>query len=242
MQSVAQIASTTGRLLKLLGNAAIGVTIYQLHGKRPAQLTQNGNLLQIQCIVFGNSVTKNGDGIIGSIEYSGGVIPLIKFKVSPSTPKKKTTPSAAVLKASSLVKFNRQKNVFVAQMKSGHIGIMERQKGTVSPTTGKEKLKELLSPAVPQMVGNEKDTSGMLLADFRKTALGPVIFLGVVVAGNPPRGVVAGHGKLGLLLLDDEVDQVGLARELVAQPHAIVIDTETEVHQTARGGLAHLQQ
>ena len=103
-----------------------------------------------------NSVTKNGDGIIGSIEYSGGVIPLIKFKVSPSTPKKKTTPSAAVLKASSLVKFNRQKNVFVAQMKSGHIGIMERQKGTVSPATGKEKLKELLSPAVPQMVGNEK--------------------------------------------------------------------------------------
>ena len=103
-----------------------------------------------------NSVTKNGDGIIGSIEYSGGVIPLMKFKVSPSTPKKRTTPSAAVLKASSLVKFNRQKNVFVAQMKSGHIGIMERQKGTVSPATGKEKLKELLSPAVPQMVGNEK--------------------------------------------------------------------------------------
>ena len=103
-----------------------------------------------------NSVTKNGDGIIGSMEYSGGVIPLMKFKVSPSTPKKRTTPSAAVLKASSLVKFNRQKNVFVAQMKSGHIGIMERQKGTVSPATGKEKLKELLSPAVPQMVGNEK--------------------------------------------------------------------------------------
>lgn len=102
------------------------------------------------------SVTQNGEGIIGSIEYAGGVIPLIRFKVSPNTPKKKTTPSAAVLKASSLVKFSRQNNVFVAQMKSGHIGIMERQKGTVSPTTGKEKLKELLSPAVPQMVG--KDT------------------------------------------------------------------------------------
>lgn len=103
-----------------------------------------------------NNVTKKGGGIIGSIEYSGGVIPLIKFKVSPGTPKKKTTPGAAVLKASSLVKFDRQKNVFVAQMKSGHIGIMERQKGTSSPETGKEKLKELLSPAVPQMVGNEK--------------------------------------------------------------------------------------
>lgn len=103
-----------------------------------------------------NSVTKKGGGIIGSIEYSGGVIPLIKFKVSPNTPKKKATPGAAVLKASSLVKFDRQKNVFVAQMRSGHIGIMERKKGTVSPATGKEKLKELLSPAVPQMVGNEK--------------------------------------------------------------------------------------
>ena len=94
--------------------------------------------------------------VIGNIAFAGRVMPLIKFKVSPGTPKKKTTPSAAVLKASSLVKFNRQKNVFVAQMKSGHIGIMERQKGTVSPTTGKEKLKELLSPATPQMVGNEK--------------------------------------------------------------------------------------
>lgn len=103
-----------------------------------------------------NSVTKSGDGIVGSIEYSGGVIPLMKFKVSPSTPKKRATPSAAVLKASSLVKFNRQNNVFVAQMKSGHIGIMERREGTVSPNTGKEKLKELLSPAIPQMIGNEK--------------------------------------------------------------------------------------
>lgn len=103
-----------------------------------------------------NSVSKNGDGIIGSIQYSGGVIPLIKFKVSPKIPKKKTMPSATVLKANSMVGFSREKNVFVAQMKSGHIGIMERQKGTVSPTTKKEKLKELLSPAVPQMVENKK--------------------------------------------------------------------------------------
>lgn len=103
-----------------------------------------------------NSVTKKEGGIIGSIEYSGGVIPLIKFKVSPNKPKKKTMPSATVLKANSLVGFSREKNVFVAQMKSGHIGIMERQKGTISQTTKKEKLKELLSPAVPQMVENKK--------------------------------------------------------------------------------------
>ena len=53
MQPVAQIAPTTGRLLKLFGDTTVGVTVYQLHGKRPAQLTQDGNLLQIQCIVFG---------------------------------------------------------------------------------------------------------------------------------------------------------------------------------------------
>lgn len=133
----------------MAGKTAAGKMVRQIYHISAGDFNSRGYMRY-------NSVTKNGDGIIGSIEYSGGVIPLIKFKVSPSTPKKRTTPSAAVLKASSLVKFNRQKNVFVAQMKSGHIGIMERQKGTVSPATGKEKLKELLSPAVPQMVGNEK--------------------------------------------------------------------------------------
>ena len=53
MQPVAQIAPAAGRLLKLFGDTTVGVTVYQLHGKRPAQLTQDGNLLQIQCIVFG---------------------------------------------------------------------------------------------------------------------------------------------------------------------------------------------
>ena len=109
-----------------------------------------------------NSVSQGGDGIVGSIEYSGGVIPLIRFKVSPNTPKRKKTPSAAVLKASSLVKFGRENNVFVQQMKSGHIGIFERNQGDYSASRGSsqnkhtEKLKELLSPAVPQMVGNDE--------------------------------------------------------------------------------------
>lgn len=109
-----------------------------------------------------NSVSQGGDGIVGSIEYSGGVIPLIRFKVSPNTPKRKKTPSAAVLKASSLVKFGRKNNVFVQQMESGHIGIFERKSGEYSASRGSgqnkhtEKLKELLSPAVPQMVGNDE--------------------------------------------------------------------------------------
>lgn len=36
MQPVAQIAPATGRLLKLFGDTTVGVTVYQLHGKCPA--------------------------------------------------------------------------------------------------------------------------------------------------------------------------------------------------------------
>ncbi len=115
-----------------------------------------------------NSVSQSEDGIVGSIEFSGGVIPLIRFKVSPNTPKQGKTPSAAVLKASSLVPFTRKKDTFVAQMKTGHIGIFERREnvysgGRYTTKTGKvgrnkhnQAIKELLSPSVPQMAGNEE--------------------------------------------------------------------------------------
>ena len=109
-----------------------------------------------------NNVSQTGEGIVGSIEYSGGVIPLIKFKVTPKTPAQRKTPSAAVLRANSLVPFVRRKDVFVAQMKSGHIGIFDRQEGKYSSKRGTgrnkhtEALKELQSPAVPTMVGNEE--------------------------------------------------------------------------------------
>ena len=109
-----------------------------------------------------NAVEEEGEEVIGSLQFSGGVIPLMKFKVTPKQPKRNKTPSAAVLKASSLVAFESKKNVFVAQMQSGHIGIFERQsnKHSSSRGTGRTKhtqtLRELLSPAVPQMVGNQE--------------------------------------------------------------------------------------
>lgn len=132
----------------MAGKTAAGKAVRQTYHISASDFSSRGYMKY-------NGVSQGNGGIIGSIEYSGGVIPLIRFKVSPSRPKNRVTPSAAVLKASSLTSFNRQNNVFVAQMKSGHIGIMERQKGTVSTKIGKEKLKELLSPAVPQMVGND---------------------------------------------------------------------------------------
>lgn len=137
----------------MAGKTAAGKAVRQTYHISAGDFNSRGHMKY-------NSVSQGGNGIIGSIEYSGGVIPLIRFKVSPNTPKKNKTPSAAVLKASSLVKFGRQNNVFVQQMKSGHIGIFERKEGEYSSNRGSgknkhtEKLKELLSPAVPQMVSN----------------------------------------------------------------------------------------
>lgn len=138
----------------MAGKTAAGKAVRQTYHISAGDFNSRGHMKY-------SSVSQGGSGIIGSIEYSGGVIPLIRFKVSPNTPKKNKTPSAAVLKASSLVKFGRQNNVFVQQMKSGHIGIFERKEGEYSSSRGSgknkhtEKLKELLSPAVPQMVSND---------------------------------------------------------------------------------------
>ena len=79
-------------------------------------------------------------------------------------------------------------------------------------------------------------------ADFGQAALGVVIFLRVVVSGNPPGGMVARHGKLRMFLLDDKVHQVLLPGELVAQAHAVVVDAEADVHIAVRLGLTKLHQ
>ena len=42
--------------------------------------------------------------------------------------------------------------------------------------------------------------------------------------------MVAGHGKLALFLLDDEIVKVLLQRELISKPHAVVIDAKAYCH------------
>lgn len=112
------------------------------------------------------NVSVSGNGIIGSIEYSGGVIPLFKFNVDPKEPTYgKKAVKASVMRSGGQVVFE---NAFIAQMKSaqmksGHLGIFER-KGTwrrsTRPTkTGgntenNEKIKELFGPSVPRMAEN----------------------------------------------------------------------------------------
>ena len=139
----------------MAGKTEAGKAVRKTYHIRPGDFKDRGFLKY-------NAVTENGGGIIGSLVYSGAVIPLIKFNVKPSAPQNQKTPSAAVLRSSSLVSFSNRKNVFVAQMKSGHIGVFERKSGKYTKKRGNgrnkhtEALKELLSPAVPQMVGNEE--------------------------------------------------------------------------------------
>ena len=54
--------------------------------------------------------------------------------------------------------------------------------------------------------------------------------------------MVACHGELRALFLDDEVDELALLRELIAQTHAVVVDAEADVHQALGGGLAQLHE
>ena len=54
--------------------------------------------------------------------------------------------------------------------------------------------------------------------------------------------MVARHGELRVLLLDDKVHQILLPGELVAQAHAVVVDAEADVHVAVGLGLAKLNQ
>ena len=53
--------------------------------------------------------------------------------------------------------------------------------------------------------------------------------------------MVACHGELGQFLLDPEIDEGVLHRELVAEPKAVVVETETDLHHGGLllGGVVH---
>lgn len=94
------------------------------------------------------------NGVQADILFSGKRIPLHRF--GGSAPKVPTPGQAArghVLKSTSPTRFL---SAFVAQMKSGHIGIFERTGGKNS--AGRDEIRELISPSVPQMLGSEQVT------------------------------------------------------------------------------------
>lgn len=107
------------------------------------------------------SISVENDKVIGSIEYSGGVIPLYQFNVAPKNPTYgKKAVKASTMRENGQVVFD---NAFIGQMGNGHIGVFERkgtwrrntrvtQKG--QNTKNNEKIKELFGPSVPRMAEN----------------------------------------------------------------------------------------
>ncbi len=122
------------------------------------------NRLSTRYAKFGyKNVSTEGDKIIGSITFSGGVIPLYKFEVSPTEAeygKGRKTVKAAVMRDGGM---GNIENGFIAEMDNEHIGVFER-KGTwkrkTRPTkegrnTGNnEKIKELFGPSLSRMADN----------------------------------------------------------------------------------------
>ena len=78
------------------------------------------------------------------IHFSGYEIPLYKFKVTPKAPGIKKQVTAAVKKGGGTA----FENAFIAQMKSGHIGVFERE------TSKRFPIEEKMGLAMAQMVGN----------------------------------------------------------------------------------------
>ena len=86
------------------------------------------------------------DGLIGSIEYAGTVIPLIKFNVAPQKATYgRTSVKAAVKRDESQVELQKG---FTAQMPNGHIGVYERKGDSNYP------IKQFYGPSVPRMAEN----------------------------------------------------------------------------------------
>lgn len=92
------------------------------------------------------------------VEITGNPIGLAKFKHKFKKPKKnKKGVSSGSLSVNLGQKTITFQHAFVATMKSGHVGIFERQRGVLT-SSGREKLQELFGPSIPQFAGRKHIT------------------------------------------------------------------------------------
>jgi len=109
------------------------------------------------------------NGVQATVTYAGVKIPLYRYDgVSPKLPGQDTSKSVRAMIDEqwktihpSLPAYGHQLNgtapahlqdAFVAQMKSGHIGIFERTGDTAG--NGREEIREIMGSSVPQMIGS----------------------------------------------------------------------------------------
>lgn len=91
-----------------------------------------------------------GSGVQATVTFAGRRIPLYRFNGSgPAQPAYHAPAYGHVLKSTSPTRFQE---AFTARMPSGHTGIFERTGGKTDE--GKDAIRELLSPSVPQMLGS----------------------------------------------------------------------------------------
>lgn len=90
------------------------------------------------------------------VEITGSPIGLAKFKYKFKKPKKSKKGmhpgSLSVILGQKTITFH---HAFVATMRSGHVGIFERQRGVLT-SSGREKLQELFGPSIPQFAGRKR--------------------------------------------------------------------------------------
>lgn len=115
--------------------------------------SQSGKLIRNSYRIKQSDITSNSNmnfkkasfsNLEGSINFAGAVIPLTKFKVTPTNPSKRQV-TVAVLRETG---GERIKHAFVAKMKSGHVGVLERV------TKKRLPLEELYGPSSVHMMSN----------------------------------------------------------------------------------------
>lgn len=93
--------------------------------------------------------TASPDNLNANIRSSGAPMKLMKFRVSPNSPKKAKQVTVGVKKGSR----KKIKGAFVAGMNSGHVNVFTRVSKPRLPIRGH------YGPSVPQMIGNESVVS-----------------------------------------------------------------------------------
>lgn len=113
-----------------------GKVIRQTYNIKQSDITANQNMKMKRATA--------GD-LVGEIEFAGTVIPLKRFKVSPSAPAQRTV-SVSVLKAAG---GKRLESAYVADLGKYGVGVFERL------TRRRETSQQLYGPSTAHMMGND---------------------------------------------------------------------------------------
>lgn len=143
-KELAPLAALPDLMPKALGRA-LGKTLTKLKGMFVRGVSAESLLKQkfVREGLFQSRVLWEGDGVMGYLGGTQGKQPLFRYKALPSGPSVRRPPVGA---AAQVLRSGGMKTIpgsFVAQMKSGHLGVFWRK-----PGAGRLSIEELLGPSV----------------------------------------------------------------------------------------------